>query len=192
MGVFDRIAPAYGLFFNMQRKSFKDVLERLGDEVGYSSRKRILDVGCGTGALISVLSEGKRTVWGIDDSEKMLQVAKKMLTGKDVELFKGNAARELPFRDKSFDMSIASYVAHGMVKDDRISMYREMKRVTEGIVIIHDYNKVRSVMTSIVEKLEGGDYFEFIKQPDDEMREVFSSVRILDAGKRSAWYVCIP
>lgn len=192
MGVFDIIAPIYGLFFNMQRKSFREVIDRLGEDIGFEGRKRILDVGCGTGALMSVLSGDRHTVWGIDGSEKMLQVAKKRLKGKDIELFKGNAAKELPFRDKSFDMSIASYVAHGMVKDDRISMYREMKRVTDGIVVIHDYNKVRSLMTSIVEKLEGGDYFEFIRQPDVEMKEVFSSVRVLNAGKRSAWYVCTP
>jgi len=192
MGVFDFIAPAYGLFFNMQRRSFREVLDRLGEDIGFDKRKRILDVGCGTGALVSVLSEGKRTVWGIDNSEKMLQIARKRLSGEDVELFGGNASSELPFRDKSFDMSIASHVAHGMAKNDRISMYREMQRVTDGIVVIHDYNKVRSVMTSIVEKLEGGDYFEFIKDPDGEMREVFSSVRILEAGKRSAWYVCTP
>lgn len=192
MGVFDKIAPLYGLFYNMQRKSFREVLERFGDEIDFDSRKRILDVGCGTGALISVLSEGRRTVWGIDGSEKMLKVARKKLTGKGVELFYGNAARELPFRDKSFDMAIASYVAHGMVREDRIAMYQEMKRVTEGIVVIHDYNSVRSLVTSIVETLEGGDYFGFIKDPYGEMSEVFKSVRVLDAGKRSAWYVCIP
>lgn len=176
----------------MQRKSFREVLDRFGDDIEFESRNRILDVGCGTGALISVLSEGSKTVWGIDGSEKMLNIARKNLKGKGVELFFGNAARELPFRDKSFDMTIASYVAHGMVREDRISMYHEMKRVTEGIVVIHDYNGVRSLVTSIVETLEGGDYFGFIKDPDGEMREVFSSVRVLDTGKRSAWYVCIP
>jgi ubiquinone/menaquinone biosynthesis C-methylase UbiE len=192
MGVFDFIAPVYGLFFNMQRRSFREVLERFSEDIDFDSRKRILDVGCGTGALISVLSEGRRTVWGIDGSEKMLQIAKRKLAGKDIELFYGNAAKELPFKDKSFDMAIASYVAHGMVREDRIAMYKEMKKVTEGIVVIHDYNGVRSLMTSVIETLEGGDYFGFIKDPEGEMREVFSSVRVLDAGKRSAWYVCIP
>ncbi len=192
MGVFDFIAPVYGLFFNMQRRSFREVLERFSEDIDFDSRKRILDVGCGTGSLISVLSEGRRTVWGIDGSEKMLQVARRKLAGKDIELFYGNAAKELPFKDKSFDMAIASYVAHGMVREDRIAMYKEMKKVTEGIVVIHDYNGVRSLMTSVIETLEGGDYFGFIKDPKGEMREVFSSVRVLDAGKRSAWYVCIP
>jgi len=192
MGVFDLIAPVYGLFYSMQRKSFNEVLERLGEDIDFDNRKRILDAGCGTGALISVLSKGKRTVWGIDGSEKMLKVAGKKLKGKGIELFYGNVAKELPFRDKSFDMAISSYVAHGMVREDRISMYKELKRVTEGIVVIHDYNGVRSPLTSLVETLEGGDYFGFIKDPDGEMREVFSSVKILDAGKRAAWYVCVP
>ncbi len=58
--------------------------------------------------------------------------------------------------------------------------------------IIQDYNKNRSIMTSIIEWMEGGDYFNFIQHAQNEMEEVFQTVEIVDVGIRAAWYICTP
>jgi len=66
-------------------------------------------------------------------------------------------------------------------------------------VIIYDYNQKRSLMTSFVEWLEQGDYFQFIKNPKiemedcvSEMSKCFSEVRVIEVDKRANWYICTP
>jgi hypothetical protein len=74
-----------------------------------------------------------------------------------------------------------------------------MSRVAKHYVIIHDYNANRSVLTSLIEYLEGGDYFYFIKHARRELQECkaeldrcFSQVEVIQVGKRANWYICTP
>ena len=48
----------------------------------------------------------------------------------------------------------------------------------------------RRLLTSIVEYAEGGDYFNFIRKVQDELRAVFTSLKVVRVGKQAAWYVC--
>ncbi len=47
-------------------------------------------------------------------------------------------------------------------------------------------------MTNIIEYIEGGDYFNFIKTGLAEMQEVFSSVEVIKIKKYINWYICTP
>ncbi|HCS11981.1 MAG TPA: class I SAM-dependent methyltransferase, partial [Clostridiales bacterium] len=94
-----------------------------------------------------------------------------------------------PFADKSFDVSISSFVAHGLSKNERLIMYDEMKRITKHLVIIYDYNEHRGLITDIAEWLEGGDYFNFIKTIKNELNKKFIDVTIIHANIRSALYI---
>lgn len=152
----------------------------------------VIDVGCGTGALCSVLSTKGLSVTGIDQAERMLDHAKRQPENKDIEFLLASVLENLPFEDQSFDISIASYVAHGLHGVERISMYHEMGRVTKHKVIIYDYNLNRSLLISIIEWLEGGDYFGFIKHAEQEMKTCFSDVVVMDVDPRAAWYICTP
>ncbi|MDG2835092.1 hypothetical protein P7M40_24720, partial [Vibrio parahaemolyticus] len=94
---------------------------------------------------------------------------------------------------------IASYVAHGLQKNERKKLYAEMSRVTKSKVIIYDYNQRRSSLTTIIEWLERGDYFQFIKEAEHEMKncvfemkECFSEVKVVDVDYKAAWYICTP
>jgi hypothetical protein len=71
-------------------------------------------------------------------------------------------------------------------------MYAEMSRVARRLVVFHDYNANRSLLTDFAEWLEGGDYFEFIQTAQSEMERSFPSVRVIDVGPHAAWYVCVP
>lgn len=111
----------------------------------------------------------------------------------------GNVLEQLPFQDKVFDISIASYVAHGLQKNERKQMYIQMGRVTKDKVIIYDYNQNRTLLTSIIECLERGDYFQFIKEAEEEMKnclyemkECFSEVKVVNVDSKAAWYICTP
>lgn len=190
--LFDCIAPIYGLFYGWQKKHFLEVIERIQKEMDLISYKSILDVGCGTGALCSVLSGKGLSVTGIDTAAGMLQVARRQPENEGIPFLQASALERLPFVDKSFDIAIASYVAHGLQKDDRKKLYVQMGRLAKYKVIIHDYNQSRSLPVSLIEWLERGDYFRFIVEARDEMEHYFADVKVIDVGAHASWYICTP
>lgn len=187
--LFHNISSIYGLFFNIQVKHFTHIFNNLKNELNLSTYKNIIDIGCGTGALCNVLYEQGLSVTGIDPAEGMIVSAKKRSKSRDIEFIEANVLTGLPFADKSFDVSISSFVAHGLNKNERQIMYDEMKRITKHLVIIYDYNKHRGLITDIAEWLEGGDYFNFIKTIKYELYEKFEDIKIINANIRSALYI---
>jgi hypothetical protein len=65
-----------------------------------------------------------------------------------------------------------------------------MRRLAVKIVIIHDYTDKRSLITDIVEWAEGGDYFNFIKVVQDELRDYFGNLQVIPVEPRAALYIC--
>ncbi len=203
--LFNVISPVYGLFYQFQRRYYRDILTKVKEVFDPNDYTSVLDVGSGTGALASVLSETGLDVTGVEPAVGMLRVAKKQSANKKVTFVRGSVLDRLPFEDKSFDVSFASYVAHGFSPEERRKMYAEMGRVSKHLVIIHDYNQKRSVITNIAEWLERGDYFRFIKIVEKEMKDCtkkqkevesfskcFSHVRVLDVDTRASWYIGTP
>lgn len=194
-GLFNRIAGVYGWFYGYQLTRYRRILNEQREAFSFKEYDSILDVGCGTGALCQALREEGLAVVGVDEAEQMLAVARKK--NPDIEFVQSSGTKGLPFPDHSFDVSIASYVAHGLSPQDRKSLYEEMSRVTRHWVILFDYNQNRSLPTSFVEYLEGGDYFHFIQHGRKEMEECvtelnrcFQQVRVINVDKRAAWYLC--
>ena len=99
----------------------------LAREAGVAPGERILDVGCGTGALTSVLAElvGAENVAGVDPSEPFVEACRARVPGADIRLA---PAEDLPFEDASFDRSLSQLV-FSFVSDPAASA-REMVRVT--------------------------------------------------------------
>ena len=197
--LFNAIAPIYALFYNYQKKFFSKVIDGAKSEFDPTLYKTVLDVGCGTGALCSVLQGKGMKVTGIDSAKKMIASAKKNPENNGVSFIQADVGAGLPFPDKSFDIAIASYVAHGINAPERTVLYAEMGRIARHAVIIYDYNQKHSLMTTIVEYLERGDYFNFIKLAETEMIECimqnnkcFSNVRVVNVDLRAAWYICTP
>lgn len=195
--LFDLIAPVYGLFFNRQKSRFLQVAGERLQTLGLEPSARVIDIGCGTGALCSALAELGYDPTGIDPAVKMLNIARRKTAGQPVNFVKADILAGLEYPDKSFDLAIASYVAHGLTPESRYRMYAEMSRLSRKWVIIYDYNQKRSFLTSLIEWLEHGDYFRFIKVARDEMKQCkrdlnccFKSVDVIDVDKRAAWYIC--
>ncbi len=187
--LFNNISFIYGLFFNYQVRHFTTIFNNIKVELDLSNYENIIDIGCGTGALCNVFYDKGLSVTGVDPAIGMIKTAKKKSTGKEIEFIEGDVLKGLPFEDKSFDVSISSFVAHGLNETDRKIMYDEMKRITKHLVVIYDYNEHSGVITDIVEWLEGGDYFNFIKKIRHELNETFNDVNVINANIRSALYV---
>ena len=94
---------------------------------------RVLDVGCGTGALTSVLADivGADRVAGVDPSGPFVEQCRENVPGADIRV---GPAEALPFADAEFDRALAQLVFHFV--DDPIASVREMARVTRpgGVV----------------------------------------------------------
>lgn len=188
--LFDNISKIYGLFFNFQVAYYTKILGRVKTEFDITDYDTVLDVGCGTGALSHILDDNGLKVTGVDTSQGMLNQANKKLKNKDIELIRIVPGEKLPFPDNSFDIAISTYVAHGLKPKDRIEFYKEMKRVSKEYIVLHDYNETRGLLTTIIEWLEKGDYFNFIKVAKDELGEIFEEFSVVDVDTRAAWYIC--
>lgn len=100
---------------------------------------RILDVGCGTGSLLSRLHSlyPQARLAGIDPVSEMLAVARRRLPAY-VELREGWADR-LPYADESFDLLVSNNMFHYIAQP--LAALREMRRVlrTGGTLVVTDW-----------------------------------------------------
>jgi SAM-dependent methyltransferase len=86
---------------------------------------RVLDLGCGTGALLRTMATHPRAV-GLDHSPMALAVARAALPGQS--LVRGNAAA-LPFADAAFDRIAALGVLGWLDRDQLAQCLHECARV---------------------------------------------------------------
>jgi len=187
--LFNIIAPVYGMFFGYQVGNFRTVIDKASTQIDIPEHSSFLDVGCGTGALPFVLSERGYQTTGVDAAPRMIQLAQNYNTGNKTSFAVGNVLNKLVFDSNSFDIVIASYVVHGMNEKDRKQLYAEARRLARKMIIFHDYNKKRSLGIDLIEWLEGGDYFNFIKIAEFELMEYFGNVQVIPVGKKSSWYI---
>ncbi len=120
---FDVSAGAYLRF--MGRYS-EPLAALFADAAGVTSGQRVLDVGCGPGALTAELAArlGTRRVAAVEPSRPFAAAARDRLAG----VFVGTAVAEaLPFADDSFDAVLAQLVVHFMA--DPVAGLSEMRRV---------------------------------------------------------------
>ncbi|GAB1482468.1 hypothetical protein MASR2M78_12830 [Treponema sp.] len=143
-------------------------------------------MGCGTGAFTEALRSEGWEVQGVDVAPSMVEQAR--LRG--VPCILGDVIPGLAQADGEYDLVSAAYVAHGLQVEDRLSLFQEAKRLSRGLVLFHDYTPDRNLLISLVEYFEGGDYFNFIKTVQDELRSVFSDLKVVKVGRQAAWYIC--
>ncbi len=103
------------------------------DLAGIAAGQRVLDVGCGPGALTAELVDrvGASSVAAVDPSEPFVAAARARNSGVDVQRA---AAEERPYPDASFDAALAQLVVQFMA--DPTAGIAEMRRVTrpDGVV----------------------------------------------------------
>ena len=101
----------------------------LVDFAAIGAGQRVLDVGCGPGALTSELVRrlGPSAVAAVDPSEPFVAAAQERHPGVRVQRA---VAEALPFEDDAFDAALAQLVVHFMA--DPVAGLREMGRVTRS------------------------------------------------------------
>jgi len=127
---FDVAADAYDGFMGRYSRLLSG---QLADLASVQPGQRVLDVGCGTGALTGELVArlGSARVAAVDPSEPFVAATRTRHPGVDVRLA---PAERLPFPDDTFDAALAQLVVHFML--DPVAGVAEMGRVTrrDGVV----------------------------------------------------------
>jgi ubiquinone/menaquinone biosynthesis C-methylase UbiE len=166
----------------------------------------LLDVGCGTGALLDAFLKSADwadagggeaapaiEVFGIDLSPQMLALARRRL-GERAQLQVADA-EALPLDDDAVDVTVCVDSFHHYPRPD--VALAEMRRVTRsgGTVIVADWHvgaPGRQLMNAIVPHVPGGDVRIYSER---EMRDLaaaagFSRLRWRKAARRAQMLVC--
>jgi ubiquinone/menaquinone biosynthesis C-methylase UbiE len=97
------------------------------EAAGVREGQRVLDVGCGPGALVTRLAEivGAKNVAGIDPSEPFVEAARARVPAARILV---GSAESIPFADGEFDATLSQLVVNFLADPDQ--GLREMSRVT--------------------------------------------------------------
>ena len=127
---FEVAADAYDGFMGRYSRLLSS---QLADVASVRAGQRVLDVGCGTGALTAELVArlGPQAVAAADPSESFIAAMQARYPGVAV---RRAPAEALPFPDAAFDATLAQLVVHFMA--DPVAGLTEMRRVTrpDGVV----------------------------------------------------------
>ena len=133
---YSRLAEEYDSKWSFYVESTtRETIERLG----LRATERLLDVGCGTGALLQRLSETHPVehLSGVDPVPEMLGIARQRLSPA-IDLREGWAER-LPFAAERFDVVVSCNMFHYI--REPLAALKEMKRVLrpDGRLVITDW-----------------------------------------------------
>jgi ubiquinone/menaquinone biosynthesis C-methylase UbiE len=112
----------------IQCAKYRTIMKNLPD-----GRKRILDLGCGTGMFLNELSTRAKFVVGVDASLEMLKLARGRV--RKARLVQADAD-SLPFADRSFDFVVSITLLQNM--PDPAATVREVARILRpsGVAVL--------------------------------------------------------
>ncbi|NMC05730.1 MAG: class I SAM-dependent methyltransferase [Candidatus Lokiarchaeota archaeon] len=187
--LFNRIAAPYQWFFQSQVKYYTTAIAKLPIPLPIPPRSRVLDIGCGTGALAKTLQQMGHVVSGVDIAPRMAALAWR----NGIDCIVGDVVKGLPFKDCEFDMVTCAFFIHGIPEAERSRALEEASRVSQHGLFIIDYNTSTSHpawYVRSVEAIEGGDYIGFMRTGLSELQGAFHRVEIHEASKTTAFYLC--
>lgn len=145
-----------GYDYNEISKIYDDVreaefqlIELMLEKLDIDEKSRVIEIGCGTANYLRVINKvTKAEIWGIDQSQGMLDRAKeKCLGGK---FFIDNAEKLSNVPDGSFDLVYMVDVIHHI--KDIASMFRNIKRILKpnGMVFVFtdSHEQIKNRLTS--------------------------------------------
>jgi ubiquinone/menaquinone biosynthesis C-methylase UbiE len=108
------------------------VHEQLLDRADVQPGQRVLEIGCGTGNLLTALGQRRLKIEavGIDPDPAALRRARRKAARRKLPIRYDQAfAGELPLEDDSFDRVLSALMLHHLDDDERLRALREAGRV---------------------------------------------------------------
>ncbi len=130
----------------------------------------VIDVGCGTGRLCFQLSEKCTRVTGVDLSSKNIFVANKILNEKkisNVDFIHTDASDITRQISRKYDYSVITYAFHEMPPGVRTDVIKELKAISDKIIIgeyaVQKKSKFWNIVNEAVEFSAGKDHYKNYK-----------------------------
>ena len=140
----------------------------MNELVGYKN-KSILDLCCGTGSQLKLLSKnGFKNLHCLDLSSSMLEIAKKSC--HPIKIYNENAVKT-KFKNSSFDIVIISFAIHEKDRNTQEKLINEAYRIIkeDGLMFIVDYDfdnktiKIGKIGIDIIERMAGKEHYDNFK-----------------------------
>lgn len=136
MKQWNRIFKKHGKVFN----EIHEDLPKIANVFKERQIKKILDLGSGTGRHVVYLSKNGFDVYGLDISERGIEITREWLHQENLraDLKIGSFYQKLPYSDNFFDAAISiSAIHHAKIEDIRKTI-REVERVlkSNGLIFI--------------------------------------------------------
>jgi SAM-dependent methyltransferase len=123
---------------------------RLPELLRFTPGQRVLDIGCGRGALLQAFASKvpfEHAPVGIELSGEMLRLARRDLQkpSHSANLVQATGLA-LPFADESFDVVVSSYVVKHLSDRELLRYFEEMRRVLApaGVAVVWEFALVAS------------------------------------------------
>ncbi len=115
----------------MRRQALVPLREALRRHGGAAGSARLLDLGCGTGALLREVKRNypRLAITGLDLSAPYLAVARRRLAPWSRVALIEAAAEAMPFAEAEFDIVSCVYLFHELPKQVRRAVVAEIRRV---------------------------------------------------------------
>ncbi len=147
---FNIVAKHYDNYF--LKDWFIKALKKTINTLNITENSRILDIGCGTGNLLYLLERENKNLelYGIDISEKMLNIAKNKLKNSKLSI---QSAEDIDFKDDSFDFVFSTEAFHHYSNYNQImkNIYRILKKQGKLIVLDVDFGFFLNFIFHIIE-----------------------------------------
>ena len=147
--------------FSIQLEWTRELRNLIYTHLKIQNSSKILESGCGTGALLTELgSRFKCELYGIDIDEKRLDIAKKEMDGKDIKAqLTKNTILNTKYKESTFDFIFTHYFFLWI--EDLEGAFNELHRILkqEGKLII----------------LAEPDYGGLIEEPDFNLKQAIQS-----------------
>jgi ubiquinone/menaquinone biosynthesis C-methylase UbiE len=124
------LLPLYDPFSRLARVG--RIHEQLLDRADLRRGQRVLEIGCGTGNLLTAL--GRRGLdieaVGVDPDPAALRRARRKAVRRKLPIrYERGFAGELPLPDAGFDRVLSSFMLHHLEGEERLRALREVRRV---------------------------------------------------------------
>ena len=155
---------------------YKDVLNTIYNIVHRKEKAKVLDIGFGTGVLTKKLYDDGYEIYGIDFSEKMIEIAKKKMPLANLIQYDFSRGFPEELKNIQFDYIISTYAMHHLEDKDKIKFINKLEKYLsrDGRIIIGDIAfETRELLEQCKVKYENYWDDEEIYFVFDELKEFF-------------------
>jgi ubiquinone/menaquinone biosynthesis C-methylase UbiE len=120
------------------------------------NRQRVIDLGCGTGALTLRAAQKGARVKGIDVNPQMLEIARKKAARaglvQNLELYEMGVAELSGEESASYDVAMSGLCFSELTEDEVIYTLKQVKRVLKpgGLLLVVDEVRPRSIAMRLI------------------------------------------